>query len=54
MASMKLSSEKALEYVQERRKMAQPNPGFLKRLARLNSEDKFKRFCEELTGHDES
>ena len=54
MASMKLSWEKALEYVQERRKMAQPNPGFLKRLARLNTEDKFISFCKELAGHHES
>ena len=54
MASMKLSCVKALEYVQERRKMAQPNPGFLKRLAHLNSEDKFISFCKELTGHHES
>ena len=53
MAFMKLSWEKALEFVQERRKMAQPNPGFLKFLARLDSEDKFRSFSKELGSHDE-
>ena len=53
MASMKLSWEKALELVQERRKMAQPNPGFIKLLARLYSEDKFINFSKELGSHDE-
>jgi hypothetical protein len=53
MAFMKLSWEKALELEQERRKMAQPNPGFIKLLARLDGEDKFINFSKELGSHDE-
>ena len=52
MAFMKLPSEKALEYVQEKRKMAQPNPGFIKLLASLNSEDKFISFSKEVRDND--
>lgn len=48
MAFMKLSLEKALEFVQEGRKMAQPNPGFMKLLAGLNNDDKFISFSENL------
>ena len=50
---MKLPWEKALEYVQEKRKMAQPNPGFLKFLARLHSDDKFISFSKELASNAE-
>ena len=48
MAFMKLPSEQALEYVQERRNMAQPNPGFMKLLSSLNSEDNFISFGKEM------
>ncbi|XP_028396260.1 dual specificity protein phosphatase 1B-like [Dendronephthya gigantea] len=48
MAFMNLSLEKALEFVQEGRKMAQPNPGFMKLLAGLNNDEKFISFSQNL------
>ena len=51
MAFMKLSWEEALNYVQKRRKMAQPNPGFMKLLESLNRQDQFISFAKELGGH---
>lgn len=51
MAFMNLPWDKALRYVKERRKMAQPNPGFLKLLARLNSDENFFSFSKELSSN---
>ena len=44
MAYMKLPHDKALQFVQEKRKMAQPNPGFINILSSLKEEKEFVDF----------
>ena len=44
MAHLKLTCDKALDLVQDKRKMAQPNPGFMRFLSTLNDRAEFVEF----------
>ena len=50
MAFLSLPHDQALEFVQEKRKMAQPNPGFLTLLSNLNNAKEFVDFQRMIKG----